>query len=445
LIPELRKKFNSCFTQSRYQEFLADINSQFGYKVEFRIAETPIFLPEDLKNELLAASNEIVSFLQSEEYGKISSNAILAETGYRETGYRETGYRSVSTGHRNDFPQMLALDFAICRDENGKLHPQLIELQGFPSLYCYQAMLDQKYRQYYEIDRGLKNYFSGLDFTSYIQMLKEIILGDSNPENVILLEIQPEKQKTRIDFSCTEKWLGIKAVCVTEIMKAGKELYYPNAGKKTKIERIYNRVILDELQKRSELKLNFDFHDELDVRWIPHPEWFFRISKFTLPFLNPLFRRDGSETRLYKKYVPPSAFLNELDRYPDDLENYILKPLYSFAGSGVIYDVSKEILNSISEKQNYILQKKVDYAPVIETPDIPAKAETRLLFLFSPEETGRRPVSTKLFSPEETGRRPVSTKPVPVHNIVRLSKGKMMGVDFNKDQTWVGSSIAYYY
>lgn len=415
MIPELRKKFNSAFTHSRYEKFLADINSQFGYNVEFRIAETPIFLPEDLKNELLAASDEIISFLQSDEYQKIAAHISTFEKGKGDVS----------------FPEMLALDFAVCKNDEGKIIPQLIELQGFPSLYCYQSLLDRKYREHFGIDTGLKNYFSGLDFSSHVELLKQTIVGDSNPEKVILLEIQPEKQKTRIDFSCTEKWLGIKPVCITEVLKEGKELFYYCDGKETKIERIYNRVILDELQKRTDLKLNFNLGDDLDVKWIPHPSWFFRISKFTLPYLSSLsFPRKGectSKEPSFTQYVPPSAFLNDMDKYPDDLENYILKPLFSFAGSGVIYDVTKETLDSIPDKQNYILQKKISYAPVIETPDVPAKAEIRLLFLTKIEQGGLPPC------------------PIPVHNIVRLSKGKMMGVDFNKDQTWVGSSIAYFY
>ncbi|MCC7159259.1 MAG: hypothetical protein IT281_06955 [Ignavibacteria bacterium] len=180
-----------------------------------------------------------------------------------------------------------------------------------------------------------------------------------------------------------------------------------NNGEKTRIERIYNRVIFDELSKRTDLKLNFSFHDELNVKWVPHPNWFFRISKFSLPFLK-------------NKYVPETKFLSDVKDYPSDLENYVLKPLFSFAGAGVVFDVTKEILDGITDGSNYILQKKINYEPVIETPDQPAKAELRLLFVHN------------------------NGKPYLVNNLVRLSKGKMMGVDFNKEKTWVGSSLAYF-
>ena len=191
-----------------------------------------------------------------------------------------------------------------------------------------------------------------------------------------------------------------------KIIREGKKLFYENNGKKIPIERIYNRVIHDELAKRKDIKYNFRFTEELDVKWIAHPNWFFKISKYSIPFLK-------------NKYVPPAEFLSELKEYPADLENYILKPLFSFAGVGVIFDVKKELLDSIKDKSNYILQKKVNYEPSIETPDVPAKAEIRLLYVWD-------------------------DKPVLINNLVRLSKGKMMGVDFNKDKTWVGSSIAYY-
>jgi hypothetical protein len=429
MIPELRQKFNSEFSKDRYKKFIRDLESVFGYKIEFRIAETPVFLPEDLKNELFKASGEILSFLQSDDYGEISEHALPKHLSAR-------GLVPLS-----DFPEMLALDFAVCKDDSGKLIPKLIELQGFPSLYCYQELINIKYREHFDIDSRLKNFFSNLDHDSYLQLLRDVLLGNSAPENVILLEIEPDKQKTRIDFSCTEKWLDIKPVSVTEIIKNGKDLYYTNNGRRIRIERIYNRVIFDELQKRKDLKLNFSFQDELNVKWIPHPNWFFRISKYTLPFLNPLLGgvpegRHGnplsggvaafSGRGGLNKYVPPSSFLKDLINYPDDLQNYILKPLYSFAGSGVIYNVTKEILDSIKDMQNYILQKKILYEPVIKTPDTPAKVEIRLLFLTFPASGGQREV------------------PLPVNNIVRLSKGKMMGVDFNKDKTWVGSSIAYY-
>jgi hypothetical protein len=398
MIPEFRKEYNSQFTNQKYNDFLNDLNSEFGYNIDFRIAETPIFLNKELVNELINAGNSIVEYLQSQDFRLHSKTAI------------PKGMEVPSANNGEDeHAKVIAIDFAICLDEldegEGKLIPQLIELQGFPSLYFYQELLSIKYKKHFHIQQNYTNFFNGLEHNSYIESLKDLIVGDSNPENVILLEIAPEKQKTRIDFSCTEKWIGVKPVCVTKIIKEGKKLFYKCDGKNIPIQRIYNRVIFDELSKRKDLKLNFSFQDELDVDWIPHPNWFFKISKHTLPGLK-------------NRYVPYSIFLNKLD-IPEDLENYVLKPLYSFAGSGVKYDVTSKDIDSIKDKRNFILQKKINYAPIIETPDIHAKAEIRLLYIWDKE-------------------------PMLVNNIVRLSKGKMMGVDFNKDKSWVGSSIAYF-
>lgn len=391
MIPELRKAFNSEFTDRKYKAFLNDLDSQFGYHIDFRIAETPIFLPGSLVNELIAAGDIILKYIRSKDFVSHSKNAI------------PTG---LDVPNEDEHTKVIAIDFAICLDEKGNPFPQLIELQGFPSLYFYQELLNLKFKEYFSISSDLTNFFNDFHHDSYIESLRRLIVGECSPENVILLEIGPEKQKTRIDFSCTEKWLGVRPVCITEVLKEGNSLYYVNNGKKIPIYRIYNRVIFDELLKRKDLHLKFSFQEKIDVEWVPHPNWFFKISKHTLPGLK-------------NKYVPETSFLDETASIPDNLENYVLKPLYSFAGTGVKYDITKTEIDLIKDKHNYILQKKINYAPVIETPDILAKAEVRLLYIWD-------------------------TEPILVNNIVRLSKGRMMGVDFNKDKTWVGSSIAYF-
>jgi hypothetical protein len=392
LIKKIREKYNSEFTNGKYDSFVKGLKKEAGYNIEFRIGETPVFLPAEFKHEILNASEKILEYLHSESFRKSSQNAIPP---------------GMTVPGENNFPQLLALDFALCKEKNDKLIPQLIELQGFPSLYFYQVLLDRKFREYFNIPSGFTNYFNGLDEKRYIELLREVIVGGENPDNVILLEIEPENQKTKVDFIMTERLTGVKPVCITDIIKDGKNLYYIIDSRKIQIKRIYNRVIFDELQRRNDLKLNFSFQDELDVKWIPHPNWFFKISKHTLPSLK-------------NKYVPDTYFLDELKDYPVDLENYVLKPLFSFAGAGVKYEVGKNDLDEIKDKSNYILQKKIQYAEIIETPDVPAKAELRLLFAYK------------------------DGKPLLVNNLVRLSKGKMMGVDYNKEKTWVGSSIAYF-
>jgi len=297
------------------------------------------------------------------------------------------------------------LDFAITKDDSGNFIPKLIELQGFPSLFSYQYFLDKIVRRHFDIPQNFSSFFNGLDGEKYTYLLRKVILADKDPKNVILLEINPPLQKTRVDFACTEELTGIKTVNLSDVVRNGKKLFYKNNDKEIPVERIYNRVIYDELQRKN-FKFNFSFSDDLDVEWAGHPNWFFKISKYSLPLLK-------------SKYVPHCYFLNTLDKYPDDLSRFVLKPLFSFAGLGVEVNVTKNKLDKVIDRSNYILQEKVEYAPVIETPDGYARVEVRLMLLWDKE-------------------------PIVATNLVRTSKGKMMGVDFNKNKTWVGSNLAYH-
>jgi hypothetical protein len=389
MIPEIRKKFNDDFSEKIYQEFLKDLNSVLKYPPDFRVCETPLFLSKDLTSELIKACDDIVLQLQQEDFLKHSDNAIPSHLKVP-----------------NDFEHapFLQLDFAITKNVEN-FFPKLIELQAFPSLYGYQVYLNDILRKHFDIPVGFQSYFNRYNKVSYQSLLNKLIVGNYSPENVILLEIEPEKQKTRIDFAATEQLTGITTVCISKIKKRGKKLFYFKDNKEIEIKRIYNRVIFDEFE-RKKLKFDFNFKDEIEAEWAGHPNWFFRISKFSLP-------------QLKGKYVPESYFLNEIEKYPDNLNGFILKPLFSFAGLGVDVEVTKEKLDAIKDKSNYILQQKVDYAPLIETPDEFSKVEIRMMFLWD-------------------------DKPVLVNNLIRTSKGKMMGVDFNKNKTWVGSSIAYH-
>lgn len=393
MISEIRKKFNKEFTDEKYQEFLSDMNRTFNYDIEFRISETPVFIDKALKNELIKAGEEIIDVLVRPDFKKLTEKAVPP---------------NFNVPNEDEHTSLLAIDFAICKGDDGKLIPQLIELQGFASLYCYQEWLAGKYQKHFSLPENFENKFNGFTHETYIQRLKQVIVGDHHVENVILLEIEPWKQKTQIDFYCTQEYLGIKVICLSEIIKEGKKLYYLLDGKKTAIHRIYNRIIFDELVQRDDLKREFNLTDDVDVEWIAHPNWFFRISKYTMPFLK-------------SKYVPETFFVNELKSIPDDLENWVLKPLFSFSGQGVIFDVQKEDILTLKNPSDYILQKKVVYFPAVESPTGPVKCEIRLLYLWDKNEA--RPELTV--------------------NLGRMSKGKMIGVRYNADLDWVGGTTYF--
>jgi hypothetical protein len=388
MIPELRKKFNKEFTQGKYEAFLKDINTSLKYPSDFRISETPLFLSDELIAKLLKACNELCMQVTSSEFKVKMRDAVPPH---------------LNIPGETDHPELFVFDFAICKNEKDGFYPKLIELQGFPTLYGYQYFLERKIRNHFDIPENFTTYFNGITPEKYIEMLREVIVADADPANVILLEIEPEKQKTRIDFAATEKLIGVSEVCISDLIKRGNKLFYKKNKKEIPIERIYNRVIFDELS-RTEKNFNFDLQEELNVTWVPHPNWFYKISKYSLPVLKG-------------EYVPKCFYLRNLTTYPADLENYVLKPLFSFAGLGVKVDVTKQMLDEIKDPENYILQEKVEYAPLIETPDEKAKVEIRMMYLYDKE-------------------------PILVNNLIRQSKGKMMGVDFNKNKTWVGGSAA---
>src|ERR1700681_893354 len=389
MVPEIRRAYNAEFTSERYAGLLHDVEAGGG-AAGFRISETPIFLSETLTRELVTASTEILEAVTSKAYLKEGVRAVPP-------------HLFVPGDERHAV--FLQIDFALVRGVDGELSPRLIELQAFPSLYGFQWLLEKGFRANFPaIPSDWAPYFGGLTSETYPDVLRDVIVADCDPENVVLLEIEPEQQKTRIDFHVTEKLLGIKTVCATKVIERGGRLFNPDGGREVPIERIYNRVIFDEVERKG-LDLSHIFSRELDVTWVGHPNWYLKISKFSLPFI-------------HSRYCPPTSFVSDLEELPDDLENYVLKPLFSFAGLGVEIGPSAERLHSIPNPQDFILQRKVDYAPVIETPDDPAKAEIRMMFVWK-------------------------DRPRLINNLVRLSKGKMMGVDFNKQRTWVGASTAY--
>ena len=396
MVPELRRAFNASFTEERYETFLRDLDAAAGFHIEFRISETPLFLADDLTAELKRAAHEVVAAVTSPAYLEESRRAV-------PPGLHVPG----EVGH----PAFLQVDFALVRDPDdpSRIVPRLIELQAFPSLYGFQWLLDRGYRAAYPaMPAGWTPYFAGLDEVSYASRLREVILGDAEPESVILLEIEPERQKTRVDFAITEELTGIATLGLDQVIVRGREVLYKKDGREVPVRRIYNRVIFDEAAKKG-LDLGPLFREELDVAWVGHPDWFLRISKFSLPFLDT-------------PYAPKAWFVSELPEIPADLENYVLKPLFSFAGQGVEVGVTPGRLKSLSAPEHYILQRKVDYEPLVVTPDGGAKAEVRMMFVWGEGEE----------------------RPQLINNLVRMSKGAMMGVDFNKDKTWIGASQAYH-
>ena len=387
MIPELRHRFNAEFTPEKYQTFLALVKNGCGMPPPFRHCETPCFYPAELLKKMA-------------DYGREMLVSLVGDTSYLAEAATTVpaAYRVARPDAKPLFAQV---DFGLTADGE----PHLVEIQGFPSLYSYQPFLAQCYQEAYGLDPELKTLLGGLDTQRYAHALRTAIVGEHDPENVVLLEIDPYEQKTLPDFVMTEKMCGLKIVSLMDVKQAGNRLFYPDGDRLVPIERIYNRVIVDELT-RKDLTPPFDFRADLDVEWAGHPDWYFKISKFSLPYLKHVS-------------VPHTVFLDRLATLPNDLDNYVLKPLFSFAGLGVRIGPTREEIEAITDRSQYILQERVAFAPLVETPHGPTKAEIRMMYLWQDDE------------------------PIALTSLVRMGRGKMLGVDQNRDAEWVGASAGF--
>jgi len=393
MIPALREEFNRNYTPEKYQNFLDSLGKACGKPIGFRVSETPVFVPKSLLDQMAQYGRELVAqLLTSPKYLRVSDKTVPPE---------------YNVPNETPRPMFVQVDFGLIRNAKGGLEPKLVELQAFPSLYGYQALSAQHYIDDFGLSKDLGIYMSGFDHRSYIALMRELIVGNHAPESVILMEIDPEHQKTLPDFLITQKELGIAIVDILSLKKHGKKLYYSSEGREIEVRRIYNRCIVDELE-RKDVTLPFDLREELDVEWAGHPNWYFRISKFSIPYLS-------------HRCVPQTWFLDENPTVPDDNQNYLLKPLYSFAGAGIKFAPTEADIDAIpaSERHNYIMQERMRFEPVIATPHGMTQMETRIMYVW-----------------------PENGELTPVLPLIRMGRGVMMGVDHNRDLEWVGGSSA---
>jgi hypothetical protein len=395
MIPSARDAYNEGFSEDKYRSFLQALDSAHPGSIDFRVAESPVFVPRSFRVQMEDTCAYILDLI-------------------RNPSFKDRTKASIPSGQwtpgEKDHPHFISFDFGVCLGEDGLPAPRLIELQAFPSLFAFQVLLPECYRAHFPVPPTYSYLLGGYDREGYLKMLREIIVGPLPPEEVILLEVKPHEQKTRIDFYATEDFLGVRPVCITELVPEGRQLFYYRDGRKTRVRRIYNRVIYDDLlAQKNSLGPIVDLTENWDLEWISHPNWFYRVSKYMLPLM-------------HHPCVPPAYFVQDLKQAPRDLNRFVLKPLFSFAGQGVILDVTAADLEGLPDPENWILQRKVPYANIIRTPDGPAKCEIRLMYFWKDG----------------------AALPVPANNLARLSKGQMIGTRYNKDKTWVGGSAAFF-
>lgn len=391
MINAFRKLFNEDFSTQKYDSFLAELNKDLPQPIPFRIAETPVFIDKKLGTKLIAAGDKLISAIKKPDFKNLTENAIPEQ-------WRVGGHE----GH----PHFLTFDFALVKGANGQLEPKLIELQGFPSLYGFQTKLDDTFRKIYPfLDDSMSVHPTGLSRSAYLDLLSRTITGRKSVEKTWLMDVDVMNQKTVVDFAVTQKLLGIQLTSWEDIHQKGSQIF----SGEMRVERIYNRLIFDEITGQIQAN-NINLKEPLDVQWVTHPNWFYRISKYLMPFLSGNF-------------MPETRFLNDFQGIPSNLENYVLKPLFSFAGTGVKIDVAEADIDEIDDPENWILQHKVHYEPFLEAATGGGvKAEIRLMYLW----------------PEE------DEDPTLAINLARLSRGKMIGVNYNKDFDFVGGTVAYF-
>lgn len=396
MIPELREQYNREFTEKKFASFLERLDYRVRRKIEYRVSETPLFVPKDVQQQCEEAAVEFALRAHDPEYLKRSDAAL---------------HPDVTVAHQPDRSAFVVVDFAMTYGPNGEIVPKLIELQGFPSLMGYQLFLAELAQEHFSLPSELSYINGGHTRSQFIDLLHRTIIAGHDPENVILMELDPWHQKTCPDFAAIHELLGIAVVDIRDIEKEGRHLYYRNdAGTRVPVARIFNRAIVDEIE-RKKVRLPFNWNDDLDIEWAGHPNWFFRISKFTLPFLeHPL--------------VPRAWFLNELEEYPESLDQFVLKPLFSFAGSGVIVGPDRSQLDAVPAEQraNYILQERIEFGGVLKTPEGDTKVEMRVMLVWPDDEE----------------------RPLPIMGLVRTGRGTMMGVDQNRDMRWIGASCNFF-
>ena len=360
MIPELRSEFNRRFTPARYAALLALLEQQSGVRIDFRVAETPIFVWASQLEQLAAVGAKLTGEV-------IGNSACLA-------GARSAIPAGYLVAAESKHPNFVTADFAWVRNASGELVPRLVEIQAFPSVYGYQAVLSAGYREVFDLDGGLGTFLGGLEEQEFWALLARTILAGHDPENVVLTDLDPLHQKTRPDFEVTAARLGIPVVDIRALEPTRNKLHYRDAsGRLVPIHRIYNRAIADELIARN-VRLPFDLTHPWEVEWAGHPNWYFLISKFSIPWL--------SSPPMLNAIVPPAVFLSDFLQGPGREQlaaagvplpagstsktvysELLLKPLFSFAGKGIQFEPTQAQLVEIpaAQRAGYLLQQRMNF------------------------------------------------------------------------------------
>lgn len=377
-------------TDATHQRLRTQLEEVLGTTIDFRVCEMPIFVSHTMRRQLEDAAIALTVQCAHSTVTDHTSPSIPQEARVPRAAAR---------------PLFSVVDFAIARDTDGQLVPKLIELQGFPSLYGYQLMYTSQMQNVYEL-AGTTPFCSELTIDDYISILRECVYGDCDPSTVALVELDPLVQKTRPDFVAYEQLIGLSTVNIRDVKRRNRSLVVAEPhGRERVLQRVFNRAIVDELNDMC-VPLQFAWTDDLDVQWAGHPNWYYLMSKAALPYLD-------------HPSVPTTQLVHKLADLPTNLDRYVLKPLYAFAGKGVVVSPAEADLQAIPEheRSQWILQERIEYARCVPTPYGNNAVEIRIMCVW----------------PDRMA------KPLPIMSLARTGRGLYMGARYNTEP-WTGSS-----
>ena len=392
MIPALRERFNREWTPAAFARLQQRLSERTALPVPFPICETPCFFPRPLLDGMADTAVTLVTSFLADADARAAAEALIPPR-----------YLGPGQGAR---PTCVQVDFGLVQTSDSGYAPRLVELQAFPSLYAFQHVLAATHREVYGLPESLSSHLDGLDAASYLALAREALVGVHDPAEVVLMEIAPDQQKTRPDFALTAELWDIATVDPRDVVVRGRTLARRVDGREVPIRRIYNRVIPDELERTGH-PMPFDYRDDLEVEWVGHPAWYFRLSKSAIPYLR-------------HPAVPRTWRLDAVDGLPAASEDLVLKPLFSFAGAGIRFSptVADVVAIPAVDRRLYILQERVRFAPVILTPHGATQAEVRIMCLWTDRLR-------------------------PVLSLIRMGRGQMMGVAHNQGLAWVGASAGF--
>ena len=353
MIPALRHDFNTRFRPETFRTLLHSLDAIARTHVAFPVAETPCFFPASMLDEMSRIGIDLTLQLVNDPDYLARSLAAIPEA-----------WRAAD---QNAHPHFLTADFGLVREHSGRLAPRLVEMQAFPSVFGFQWAVSEAYRSAFSLDPSLRYLLGGLDESQFWKLLARTIVAGHDPETVVLIDVDPANQKTLPDFHITADRLGIRIVDI-----AALEVLDPSRDSPTQLDRVSATAITaasfpfaastiapsstSSSAGKSPSSSTTASPSTLNGPAIPtgistsasSPS----PSSTIPPFRPPSSSTTGSESSAPASKSARGPKESPRDRLPADRDRLILKPLYSFAGQGILFAPTDDQLAAIPPAQH---------------------------------------------------------------------------------------------